>query len=98
MSSGFEQTEGRPNPPMRVSRILDAITIHKQAGNYIAIIDEVTGLVKKQTKFINIYHINDLVIETLLYIDALNNFKDIHETTVYYINDKKNRDCDCLML
>ncbi len=97
-ASGFPETqEGIPiQIPMRIMKILDAITLEQKAANYVSVINQIDSIVKQQTKFINVYNINHLVIESLYYIPEFNSFKEIHDPTVWHLSDmreKKSREC-----
>lgn len=96
-ASGFKtQTEGLPTPPMRISRILDALQTDKQAVNYVAVVGEIRTIIHEQYRFSNVYHVNELALETLLYLPQYNNFRQIHEPTIWYLSDqeqKTQREC-----
>ena len=96
-ASGFTsdpiQIEGLKTPPMRISRIIDAILTDQKATNYIAIIHEICQIIKEQTSFENVYHINLLCHEVLLYIPEYDFLREIHEATIWHLSDiaaKKN--------
>lgn len=91
-ASGFEsQLEGIPTPPMRVSLILDSLEITQSPANYVAVIEEIRTVVRDKHNFVNIYHVNELTLETLLYLPQYKNFQQIHESTIWFLSDKEQK-------
>ena len=94
-ASGFS-TEGQPIP-MRIMRIIDAITLPKEAQNYVAMINHITHIIEHQYRFVNFYHTEQVCHEVLLYLPEYNNFKEIHSSSIWAlleIREKKRRGCE----
>jgi hypothetical protein len=100
-ASGFPNTLEGQQTPMRVMRILDGIKTQKKSSNFLIIIQEMSGVIRKEQSTINIWHENELILQTLYYIPAFSDFKEIFIPTIWHLSDlrqKKEREkCQCLM-
>ena len=92
-ASGFPGTQEGTQIPMRILKIIDAIPeeLEQKPENYVAIINQIDSIVKDQTKFENVYHINELVISAIYYIPEFNSFKEIHSHTVWHLSDMRQK-------
>ena len=96
-ASGFNDTciEGSKTPPIHIQHILNEINLKYEIGNYIAVIKEIDRIIKKRYGFKNIYHANQLVVETLYYIKEFDDYKLNHENHVWNISDVSNKKRRC---
>jgi len=99
-ASGFSD-EGQPhqkrNIPMRIMKILDALTLEQKTTNYIPIIKEIRAIVTKDYQFSNVYHVNSLTVECLYYIEDFNKLSEIHDSSVWAISDMEAKKRNCFI-
>jgi len=86
-ASGFTvDREGYPQQlPMRVSRILDKLTIDRHTHNYVAIIYTVARLVKNEYPTMNRWNLADAIVEVLKFIPELEELSSIFAPSADHI-------------
>ena len=85
--------------PMRIMRIIDAITLEKKLQNYVAMINHITEIIQHQYRFVNFYHTEQVCHETLLYLPEYNAFKEIHASSIWALLEirEKHKRSGCEM-
>jgi len=97
-ASGFTcDREGYPQQlPMRVSRILDKLTIGRHTFNYVAILFTVAQLVKKEYPTMNRWNLADAIVEVLNYIPELEELSSIFAPSAdHVLSQLSERDRVC---
>ena len=92
-ASGFTiDREGHPQQvPMRVSRILDQITIQLDVINFVPILFQVAQIVRREYRTASRWVAADIMVETLRFIDELESLSSIFQASADHVLSQLSR-------
>ena len=98
-ASGFEPGETR-QLPMRISAILDQLTIERDIKNFVPILFTVIRSVSREHPYLGMWQQTDVVIQVLTYVKELEPLRNIFESSATHAIQqlqKRERACQCLL-
>lgn len=84
-ASGFDHEGYTQHTPMRVSRILDKLTINRHMNNYVPIVFTVAQLVKTEHPTMSKWHLAIAIVEVLNFIPELDELSTIFESSADHV-------------